>query len=214
MTRYVALVGLFAASPAWALDTYMWGVGPKIGTTVLPGAFPSAFPSAVEEDENGDPLLSKARFDGLFGVTTTYYANAQNRLGLDLDVDLAKHFDREQLVIRYDYVVPGEAIDFIMGGGIGAGTMRFVGEEPEDAALTRPRLRVNTFPARAEIGALVRDGMRGYQVLAFGQFDIPSRSNYLATDGTDSNIGLGLYLSLGIEISVQFGDFDPPRRRK
>src|SRR5690349_17352202 len=45
----VALLGVTAVStPARAEDgPYMWGIGPKIGTTFIPGRYPVAFPASI-----------------------------------------------------------------------------------------------------------------------------------------------------------------------
>ena len=44
------VLALAVPSVAQAADPYMWGVGPRLGTTFLPGAYPAAFPRLVADD--------------------------------------------------------------------------------------------------------------------------------------------------------------------
>jgi hypothetical protein len=207
MNRALLVVfGLLVSSPAWALDTWMWGIGPKIGTNALPGGYPLAFPKAVVDNS-----LDKARFDLLFGASAYYYASQSSRLGLDLQGDFGKGFDEEEAILKYNWVYQGDAIDFVTGLGLGAGVMHF--HDTAGADQTDAKMLVNDFPVRGEIGALVRDGTRGYQGNLFGQLGIPTRSVYTDPDGLQDNVGFGLYLMVGIEVSVLFGDFEPPRSR-
>jgi hypothetical protein len=108
------------------------------------------------------------------------------------------------MILTYDYAIQGRALDVLFGGGIGAGTMGFRGEQDQT-------LRVNTFPLRAEITGLARDKTRGYQLTLFAQYDIPSRTTYRLADGSEPDVGGGIWFTSGIEIAVPFGDFDPPK---
>jgi hypothetical protein len=202
MRRAVGLVlALAASAPAYAVDTYMWGVGPKIGTMVLPGQFPVFFPDEVEADGG----LDKVGGDVITGANAYYYANANSRLGVTGGLNLGKGYFGAEALLGYDYVSSAQALDFILGGGIGAGTMTFRG----DGSLTVPY-----YPVRANAGALIRDGMRGYEAKIFGQFDIPARHIFENAAGAEAEASGGLYATLGLEVSVLFGDFEPPRKSK
>ncbi len=83
-TAALALAGLFLAPEALAIDDpYMWGVGPRVSTIVVPGRYPITFPDKVDNynfiaDDaengscnpntagnfpNGDPLCENERRD-------------------------------------------------------------------------------------------------------------------------------------------------------
>ncbi|RME27699.1 MAG: hypothetical protein D6798_03985, partial [Deltaproteobacteria bacterium] len=48
-TAALALAGVLFAPEALAIDDpYMWGVGPRVGTIVVPGKYPITFPTKVE----------------------------------------------------------------------------------------------------------------------------------------------------------------------
>lgn len=206
MKRVVAVViALGMSSPAWALDAWMWGVGPKLGTTFLPGRAPLLFPQEVR-DEAG---ISKTGADVLFGVNALYYASSTTRLGLDLGADVGGNMFGLHGLLEYDYVAQQQALDFTFGGEAGVATTAWNGDATS-------RLVVNSFPLRAKIGLIARDNSRAYGGAIFGQFDIPSRQIYTQRDGTklDGHLKPGLYFSAGFEISVLFGDFTPPRPHK
>jgi hypothetical protein len=203
MKRIIAVaVGLMTASPAWALDAWMWGVGPKVGTTFLPGRTPVGFPKEVNDDAG----LNKTGFDLIIGGNALYYASSTTRLGVDLGADVGGSMFGFHGLLEYNYVAQQQALDFIFGGEAGVATTMWNGDESS-------RLVLNSFPLRAKIGLMARDNSRAYGGSIFGQFDIPSRQIYTMKDGTkmDGGLSAGLYLTAGLEISVLFGDFTPPR---
>ena len=207
----VVLAGIAVSEPAWALDYWMWGVGPKIGTTFLPGRYPLKFPGMVEDDlidVGGEqvPSIQKVGGDFIAGLNATYYASSSTRLGVDAGFDLGASYFGANFMLEYNWVKQSSALDFLLGAEAGAGTMSFNGTDPA-------KLRVNTFPVRAETGLVIRDNSRAYQGSIYTQFDIPSRQVFTnsANDVTDGGVGIGLYLSAGVELTVMIGDFTPPR---
>lgn len=200
---FAALVALWAASPAEAADAYMWGVGPRIGTTVLPGRYPVGFPPAVADDG----AVSKIRDDLIVGLDAAYYANRNTRLAVAGGADLGAGFYDLSLLGKYNWVADSDALDFLFGVGAGFGTMRWNGED--DA-----QFGVNYFPIRGEAAAMIRDKSRAYQGTIFAQADIPSSQTYLDRTGTEVDVGTGLYLRVGLELTLMFGDFTPPKPKK
>ena len=198
-------LGASIAPEAQALDPYMWGVGPRIGTMVIPGQYPGAFPNEIARDD--DSQLERVRTDFFFGVDSLYYATAHSRVGAFAGIGLGKQFFDAQLQFEYNYVISASAIDFLFGGGLGFGSQRFGGGGEE-------QLVVPYYPLRAEASGLLRDNSRGYQLTVFGQWNIPSNHFYTDFNGFDvEGVGGGFYATLGIEIAVFFGDFTPPRPR-
>ena len=215
-------LGLFISEPALALDTYMWGVGPRIGTTVLPGRYPAVFAPKIknydldgdderdvnDEDEEIFTSLERVKFDVIFGVDGVYYATKHTRLAATVGMDIGKRFTDGHFIARYNYVGSTGAIDFLFGGGLGFGLQGFRGE------IKAEKLKISYYPLRVEGSALVRDNTRGYQATIFAQYNIPGSHAYFAQDGEQYKVGSGVYLFMGVELSVFFGDFTPPRPGK
>jgi hypothetical protein len=215
MSRVIAFA-LFAAglsSPAMALETYMWGIGPRIGTHVLPGNYPIAFPRERGGDgttgPRGDQGFSKVRHDMTFGGKGVYYVEKHHRLGFDggamvgIAMGPGRRATTWDLLLTYEYAIEGRALDILFGGGVGAGTTGFRGEDDQ-------RLRMNTFPMRAQIAGQARDNTRAYEVSLFLQYNLPSSTTYTNMAGEQPRVTGGFWLTSGIQLSVMFGDFTPP----
>lgn len=217
MRRLVALLPLLfvaAPTPAHALDTWMWGIGPHLGTMVLPGRYPVLLPRLRGEEGDtgprGDEGIAKVQHDIIIGVEGVYYMDRHHRIGFTGSATPGialgapgRRFSDWNLILTYDYAIPGRALDVLFGGGIGAGTQGWRGEDDQ-------RLRVNYFPLRSEVSALARDTSRGYQLSLFVQWNLPSNSVYTDATGATPDLTPGLYLTSGIEFAVLFGDFEPP----
>ncbi|TNE89089.1 MAG: hypothetical protein EP330_11665 [Deltaproteobacteria bacterium] len=202
-------VGLASAAPrAEALDPFMWGVGPRIGTNAIPAAYPLTLPPYLRDPDNGS-TIERTSGDLFVGVDAVYYATGHTRVGLlgGIGFGLGSPFFDGHVIFRYNYVSQTGAMDFLLGGGAGFGTSKWSGERSES-------LRVPYYPLRAEASALVRDNSRGYQGTVFFQYNLPANHFYTNADGVDVDIGTGIYPTLGIEFSVLFGDFTPPRPRR
>ena len=209
----VALLVAATATPALALDTYMWGVGPRVGTHVLPGKYPILLPKERDGDATtgprGDEGIARVQHDLTFGGKGVYYMDRHHRLGFDgggqvgIALGEGKRSSTWDFLLTYDYAIEGRALDVLFGGGLGAGTTGFRG--PDDQ-----RLRMNTFPLRGQVTALARDGARGYEVTLFAQYNLPSSTTWTNAAGEQPRVGGGLWLTSGIQIAVLFGDFEPP----
>lgn len=204
---------LLCSTPAFAIDTWMWGVGPKLGTMVLPGRYPISLPKLKGGDSESGPRIDegivKAQHDLILGAEAVYYMDRHHRIGVtgNADVGLAmgsgRRFSDWAFVLTYDYAIQGRALDILFGGGIGAGTQGWAGPDGQ-------KLRVNTFPLRGEITGLARDNTRGYQLSLFAQLNVAGSTRYLDADGNEPDVNGGFYMTSGLELSVLFGDFDPP----
>lgn len=210
----LALPLLMLATPAQAIDTWMWGIGPRVGTQVLPGRYPAKLPKLKGGDAESGPRVDEGigqfQHDLMLGAEGVYYMDRYHRIGFTGGVGLGlamgdqRRFSDWEFLLTYDYAVQGRALDVLFGGGIGAGTHGFSG--PDDQ-----KLRVNTFPMRAEVTGLARDNSRGYQLTLFAQYNLPSRSIYTDAAGEQPDVNGGIWVTSGVEIAVLFGDFDPPK---
>ena len=214
MRRLVCLLPLLLLStPAWALDTWMWGIGPHVGTNVLPGRYPVVMPKLKGGDSDtgprGDEGLVEVQHDIIIGVEGVYYMDRHHRIGFTgsatpgIALGSGSRFSDWSMILTYDYAIQGRALDVLFGGGLGAGTQGWSGPDGQ-------KLRVNHFPVRAEISGLARDNSRGYQITMFTQVNLPSRTVYTNSAGETPDINGGFYATAGIELAVLFGDFTPP----
>lgn len=195
-------MALLASSPAWAVETWMWGVGPKVGTMVLPGTYPIKFPKAVV----ADGAIQKVGADLVTGVKAVYHASPSLRLGIDGTVNVGGGMLATDGILSVERVYSAQAMDFLLGGGVGVGSMKF---EADAAELSFPY-----YPLRGAASALIRDGSRGYQGSIYAQVNVPSGTRFIDSQGAEVEAKGGIYGTLGVELSVLFGDFEPPRRAK
>ena len=202
------------AGSAHAVDYYMWGVGARIGTNILPARYPTQFPKEVtqlteacEADTSQTCGFEKVWHDFTFGVEGVYYVNRHGRVGMIGGIGVGKKYFDAHVLLKYDYVGQSGPLDLLIGGGLGAGTTTFRG-------LADEQLRVPNFPFRIETAALIRDVSRGYQVTLYGQYNLPSNHFFKDAAGEEMDVGSGIYLTAGIEFAVLFGDFLPPAKRK
>jgi hypothetical protein len=212
---------VFLAAPSVALagnSTYMYGLGPRVGTVVIPGGYPANFPSfdvpgAHGEDDKlkvgEDTTIEKVRGDIVLGLEGLYWADATNRLGADGGFGFGAGYRDAHLVLKYDRMTNLDAIDLFVGGGLGVGVASWTGEEDE-------KLRVPYYPIRGEAGALFRQGGFAIQGLVFLHLNIPGRQTLTLDDDTEYESGFGwaFYPQVGAELSVLFGDFTKPHKKK
>ena len=221
-------------------DANMWGVGAKLGTTVLPGRFPLAYPSKISNynfieegpqagnenadepnrdlDENGDPIystLERVRWDGQLSFDGFYGIDRWNRIGAMAGFGAGTGYSDIYFMLHYDRVLVSESdIDVLAGGYLGFGQMGF--KDPNDGP---ERLRVPHFPVRARLMAQLRAKTTAYGLGIYGGTNIPSNHFYTDLNGTErddvaSPFNLFLYMHAGIEFSFQYGDFTPPKKKK
>jgi hypothetical protein len=208
---WAALVALGLSQPAFALDPYMWGVGPKLGTNAIPGRFPATFNTTVRDDA----AISRVGFDLIVGADAYYYTSSRFRMGLTAHGDFGGHFWDIATIAKAHAVIPTGDVDLLVGGGLGAGYLRFGGatDTTADAAYSVPY-----YPFRGEAAVLIRDDTRGYGLTIFAEYKLPSSQRYFNAAGVEvpsADIdGIGFWGTLGLEGSVLFGDFEPPRPRR
>jgi len=239
----VALVaaGLGVGEDAHAVEeANMWGVGVRLGTIAVPGRFPLAFPSKIANynflddgeqqagnengddpkrdlDENGDPLysgLERVLWDAQFAIDAFYGIDRDNRIGVLAGVGSGKGYNDLYFMLNYDRVLVTESdIDIIAGAYLGVGQMSF------RAADGVEKLRVPHFPVRGHLMAQLRAKKTAYALGIFGGTNVPSNHYYTDLDGLErddvgSPFNLALYLHAGVELTFQYGDFTPPKKKK
>lgn len=212
-TVTITLAAALFSTPALALDTYMWGIGPRVGTNVLPGRYPASMPKLAGEDSDTGPRaddgIVKVQHDLMIGGKGVYYMDNHHRVGFDAGATFGialgpgSRSSTWDMLLTYDYAIEGRALDVLFGGGIGAGTTGFRG--PDDQTL-----RLNTFPMRVQATGMARDSSRAYELTLFLQYNTPNSSTYTLPNGDQPNVNGGFWLTSGLQIAVMFGDFTPP----
>ena len=221
-------------------EAHMWGVGAKLGTTVLPGRFPLAYPSKIANydfidegpqagategdnknrdlDENGNPIFStleRVRWDGQFSVDAFYGIDAKNRIGAMAGLGGGTGYSDVYFMLHYDRRLLTESdIDLLAGAYAGFGQMTF--KAPDDGP---EKLRVPHFPIRGRLMAQLRAKTTAYGLGLYAGTNIPSNHFYTDVNGLErddvaSPFNLFLYMHAGIEFSFQYGDFTAPKKKK
>ena len=137
----------------------------------------------------------------------------QYRVGALGNVGFGQRWLDMSLMPKVDYIFLEDQIDAFVGGGLGFGYQTFAGAGPTE------RLKVPYYPIRGHIGALARTSTAAAQFSVYAQSHVPGNQVYIAADGTEyqkvgSALSLFSYLAVGIELSGQFGDFEPPKKKK
>jgi hypothetical protein len=232
--RLSSTLPLIALGLLWAPEAdaksshYMFGIGPRVGTIVIPGGYPASFPSFDELNQNGqetgekikigeDTTIEKVRGDMILGVEGLYWADATNRLAATAGLGLGSGYNDAHIILKYDKMNAMDALDAFVGGGVGVGVANFRGDSDE-------HLRVPYYPIRGEAGAIFRQKTYAIQALIFINLNLPGRQTLTleqeANDGTlyeaeyESGFGWSFYPQLGAEVQLLFGDFTKPRNRK
>lgn len=210
-----AAAGLLASKPAFALDPYMWGVGPKLGTNAIPGRFPASFNGTLRDED----VIQRVGFDLLVGADAYYYTSSRFRMGLTAAGDFGGHYWDLNLLAKGHLIAPTGGVDLFLGPAIGAGYLQLGGSKvDEDTGDTiTGRYAVPYYPIRAEAGVAIHDDTRAYGVMIFAEYKLPSSQRYVIGDDVRTGedlTGFGFWGTLGLEVSCLFGDFEPPRPRR
>ncbi len=204
MMLFSALLAL--CSPAHALELKWWGVGANIGTVAIPGKYPIALPSVAQGE------VDKVKGDAEIGVRGVIYPSGSGRVfGLATLGFGTSGWGQQEFTVGWDQViVKDEEFQLLFGAGIGAGHERFKDKGSDDY------LNVNYFPIRAQLGALLRDRVRAYQIDIYGLYHIVGGQEYClstadtaCTSGKDGGglVAGAVYAGLGAEATIYFGDF-------
>ena len=228
-----AVLGLGATDAHANQPPFMWGVGPTITTIAFPGQHPLNFPKLSEADAALVPAgdvnenrritsIDEVGGDAGIGARGVIYLDKTWRGGLRFHVaNLASNFNAVDFTLEADKMLVSQGVmSAYIGGGLGFGTMNFTSED-NDASL-----KLNTYVLRGHVGGIYRLKKSAIEVGVFIQPTFPGLATYTATDGeTEGEIkgglfankdagGGGSYHNGGLELTVYFGDFRPPKPRK
>ncbi len=192
-------------TPAQALQIQWWGVGPDIGTMALPGQYPESLPTVAQNK------VDKVGGDVEIGVHGVLYPMRTGRLFLLGTLGFGTSaWGQQELTLGWDQaIIKDQEFQLLFGAGIGAGHERFKNKGTSDY------LNANYFPLRAELTAQLRDRVRAYSLDLYGTYHIVGSQEYCTSkasctsgkDGGGKVTAGALYLGLGLEATVYFGDF-------
>ena len=206
----MSLLLLALLPSAHALDVRWWGVGPTVGTVAVPTRYPVLFPTLAKEE------ITAVRGDVEVGAKAVLYPGTSGRLyGLGtLGFGTGPFFQADLTVGYQGVLVKEQDFQLLLGGAIGAGHEKYDGAD--EGTVTDDRLMVNYFPVRADLNALLRDKSRAYELGLFANWHIATSQGYCIGDQSgddcarakgDKTVGGALYLAVGAEATVYFGDF-------
>lgn len=205
------LTMLLALVPdASAINLKWYGAGPAMSTMLFPGQYPISFPAGAKEGgkASGDPLVEKVGFDLNLAGRGVIYPTKSMRLGTRLELGFGSGFGHQEFLLEYGQVLVNEGSFQVVGTvGLGVGHEKFRGEDDG-------YLDVNYYPIRGEIGGLLRDKWRAYELALWGTFHIAGQQQYFANPDAEPVEGKGnsfasgsLYGGVGLQATVWFGDF-------
>lgn len=218
------------AAVAAGNSPYMWGIGPEVGTIILPFQHPVAFPKIVTgTDADGDSVkerlggdsdsFDKTGGDILLGGKGLLYVNKKNRFEGQVGFGLGSgDYRSAEATIEYELVPLSEnGVEGFVGAGLGLGSMRWSTLCPNDLENTCDEvenpgeLHFSTLLLRGSAGVMFRQPTRSYEVSAFFHYVVAGNNRFTAEGATtDIDASGGFYPYLGLAGTVYFGDFKPP----
>lgn len=198
MYRALALLTAALLAPLAAEAAPRGGGGLTLGTMVVPGQHPLTFPKQIRN--NDDTGISKIRGDAHVGLQGVYYMSDNHRIGATGDLGFGSNYFDRNFLLKYAYIIDLDAAEVVLGGGIGVGKSSFTSE-------TEERFDAAYYPLRVEAGPMLSQGFLAEQVLLYAQYNIPSGSTYTDAAGVEEDAGPGLFMTIGAELVVMFGNF-------
>ena len=185
---------------------FMWGVGPTVGTYLLPFDYPYSFPKDIR---NADTPMQGLEGDVQLGAKGTLYMNRDYRLWGHGYFHMGKKagYSGRGLTIGLDKVLLRDnGINLYVGAGGGLGRFEF--DQSDIGKLDGRQIYL-----RGNMGALYRNVNQAYDLSIFGIVGNTSNQSFTPEGSeTAEDISGGVYmlpLVLGVEATVFFGDFKP-----
>ncbi|MFT5682027.1 MAG: hypothetical protein ACI8RZ_002945 [Myxococcota bacterium] len=198
MYRTIALLTAASLAPLAAEAAPRGGGGLSLGTMVVPNQYPLSFPKQVRN--NDATGISKVRGDATVGLEGVYYMSDNHRIGASGGLGFGSNYFDRNFKLKYAYIIDLDSAEVVIGGGIGVGKASFTGTDEE-------RFDASYYPLRVEAGPMLNQGFLAEQILLYAQYNIPSNSIYTDAAGVEEDAGPGVFMTIGAEIVVMFGNF-------
>jgi hypothetical protein len=193
-------------SPAEA--AYMWGVGPTVNTIIWPSSYPNG--GLVSKLDND---MDETTGDLGIGGHGVLYFKKKMRVGSHLwyAFGTGRYRSWNWTVDADLWGIESNSVSVLGGFGAGLGTQRW--KDYDHGELT-----MGTYILKTQGSVTYRTKRQAYElgsyvgILLPGQVDFqPTGGEKESIDGVDSG---GFYLQIGLEATVFFGDFKPPKSKK
>lgn len=206
------LIALALATHAHALELRFWGVGPTLGTMVMPSEYPAALPD-VAQTEAGDDRVKRVAGDLEFGAKGVLYPGPNGRLTSRMVLARGTNaFSRGEFTVGYDKVFyRDEELQFLVGGATGFGSESWPQKNDGPG-----RLDISYYPVRGEVNGTLRLGKQALELGLDGTWHLVSNGGWYDSDADDEPLkkeGLvsgAAYFALGAHATYYFGDFTAP----
>jgi hypothetical protein len=214
-----------------ASGVYMWGVGPTISTIAYPGRHPVSFPK-ISNDElaEGDfgadvddrrriTSLDEVKGDAAIGARGVVYFTRSIRGAVRFHAFSAgKNYNSADVTFEVDKIFFQESKASAYGGlGLGFGNMKFEGDTAVED-LQDPSLSMATYLLRGQAGGMYRWKSTALELGLFANLVVPGVMEFSGQSGDSVEMasfgGNGVYWHGGLEATMYFGDFTPPKNAK
>jgi hypothetical protein len=203
VSTLVAMLTMAMPTAEAGSGPYMWGVGPSLSTIAYPGRFPSWYPKDVREGYG----FEQVKGDVGLGAKGMIYLDAKNRVGARAVFGFGDDYNSSAITGEYDRYILGSKPAYVFaGGGVGFGQFKFSGDDTAE-------LRVPTYLFRGQVTGVYRHDSFMVDVSLFLQFVIPGYQE-LSDGGGEEEISGGFYTHGGLDATIYFGDFKPPKKKK
>lgn len=204
----LTLLALIGSQDAFAGNSvpYMWGVGPQVSTVVYPTRFPGGFPKDIPDEWNFDA----SRGDIEFALRGAFYLNTESRLAGRIGLGGGPGWFTRWADVGLDRMLTSNSgFHTLVGANLGLGRDRFTDSGGRE-------LEVSNAVIRAQFGGIYRNKTQAYELGVFMAYHVPFEHLY-DPGGLDEQTLKGSgsrYGMIGVEASVFFGDFTPPKSKK
>lgn len=186
----------------------MWGVGPTVSTVLYPIRYPKAFPKAA--DDLGWSY-DGSRGDFSLGAHGIFYVDMDSRLGARAGVGWGAGWSHRWIDVEYERIFTSDSGFHLLGGvGLGLGQDGFTDTVDN-------QLDASFFMGRADFGGIYRDKVRAYELDLYAQYSVVAEHRFTPAGSEESEVIKGAgsrYPAIGVEATVYFGDFTPPKSGK
>ncbi|MCP4805392.1 MAG: hypothetical protein GY913_09195 [Proteobacteria bacterium] len=201
----LALLACLNTAEAGSSIAYMWGVGPQVSTVIYPTRFPGSFPNAMDDTWEYTP----SRGDVEFALRGAFYLNNESRLTGRVGLGGSQGWFTRWADVGIDRMLSSNSgFHTLAGLGLGLGRDRFTDDLGQ-------QLEVSNVVLRAQFGGIYRNKTQAYELGIFGAYHAPIE--HMVDPGNTQQVikaAGSRYGMLGVEASVFFGDFTPPKSKK
>jgi hypothetical protein len=208
---------------------FMWGVGPSVNTYLFPFGYPHSFPETDVAADNPQSNMEKADLVMGFGGKAVMYMDRKWRGGIRPMITRGfgdSNYSSFSISAEVDHTIQAaNGINILAGAGIGTGGFTFDQGKNTGGVLTARQLF-----ARGQAGVMFKNPTRSYELMLFAILSLSGEEQYERGDNTytkggsllpwveseaSESLSGGWYTPVvGIEGTLYFGDFKPPKNKR